>query len=327
MKRKIEEREDSPVRPVKRLSMLDNTPQQWKEQRRKVLKISKDKLKAIRDVDCNLRISVLINNTYRKMKRELRENNCSTSWQYTPKPLFAKRTQSVLNYYNCEMEWDKSQHSSDKADSDMSDSELNNPTKITEQDVEIRPSKSPLDTYKHLAQEAPINLSVRKPDEDNHSDMAVDCCNVDNNTEQHSLTNTAVNEGDCQIDNTHDDDMGEDDKHKLTTSIEDFVIGKSITCVDKSNFVYSSIGSMLPLFDLTTFSNSDNSTCSSASSAMTCDQDSSCGQSGLVKDSSTETTTSMLPAEASVSNGNCDLDINQHIWACFQQFNMAIACS
>ena len=76
MKRTIDLVEDicAEMRPVKRLSMLHNTPKQWKEQRKWVLRMSRNKLQQINDVERDLRRSVQLNNTYRKMRRGLREN-------------------------------------------------------------------------------------------------------------------------------------------------------------------------------------------------------------------------------------------------------------
>lgn len=49
------------------------------------------------------------------------------------------------------------------------------------------------------------------------------------------------------------------------------------------------------------------------------------GASGEGSDNSAKGGDSNSATDA--NNSNCDTDINQHIWACFQQFNMAIACS
>ena len=90
MKRSIDLVEDicAEMRPTKRLSMLHNTPKQWKEQRKTILKMSKFKLKEIgSDIEGNLLKSVLVNNTYRKMRRELREQ-CP----YSTNPGFAAYT-------------------------------------------------------------------------------------------------------------------------------------------------------------------------------------------------------------------------------------------
>ena len=75
-KRKLESKDDvedaEPV-PCKRISPFLNTPKQRKEERRKVLKLSIQKLKQMDDPENFLRRSVLINNTVKKMQKELRD--------------------------------------------------------------------------------------------------------------------------------------------------------------------------------------------------------------------------------------------------------------
>ena len=63
-----------PLRPAKRLTMMDNTPQQLKQERRHVLRMSKQKLKAMENPLRDLQKSVLLKNTMRLMKQELQEN-------------------------------------------------------------------------------------------------------------------------------------------------------------------------------------------------------------------------------------------------------------
>ena len=59
-------------RPAKRLSMLDNTPQQWKEERRHVIRVAKQKLADQGNPLVDLRRSVLLKNTAKMMKNEIR---------------------------------------------------------------------------------------------------------------------------------------------------------------------------------------------------------------------------------------------------------------
>ncbi len=57
----------------KRISPFLNTPKQRREERRKVLRISVQKLRQIDDAEVFLRRSVLINNTMKKLQQEVRE--------------------------------------------------------------------------------------------------------------------------------------------------------------------------------------------------------------------------------------------------------------
>jgi len=56
---------------AKRLSPFTNTPKQRKEERRNILKITAKKLKAIEDPEKFLRRSVLVNNQYRRLRKEM----------------------------------------------------------------------------------------------------------------------------------------------------------------------------------------------------------------------------------------------------------------
>lgn len=56
-----------------RISPFLNTPKQRKEERRKILKLSIHKMRAVEDPEHFLRRSVLINNTMKRLQRELRE--------------------------------------------------------------------------------------------------------------------------------------------------------------------------------------------------------------------------------------------------------------
>lgn len=59
--------------PPKRISPFLNTPKERKEERRRVLKLSIQKLKQMEDPEHFLRRSVLINNTLKKVQKEIRE--------------------------------------------------------------------------------------------------------------------------------------------------------------------------------------------------------------------------------------------------------------
>lgn len=59
--------------PPKRISPFLNTPKERKDERRKLIKISVQKIKAIEDAELSLRRSVLINNTMKRVKSELRK--------------------------------------------------------------------------------------------------------------------------------------------------------------------------------------------------------------------------------------------------------------
>ena len=63
--------------PPKRISPFLNTPKEKKEEKRKILKISLQKIKCIEDAELSLRRSVLINNIMNRMKRELRKETKS----------------------------------------------------------------------------------------------------------------------------------------------------------------------------------------------------------------------------------------------------------
>ena len=61
----------------RRLSMLSNTKYKHKEERKKVLRISVNKLKAIEDPESTLCRSVLINNTMKRLQNEVRDEKNS----------------------------------------------------------------------------------------------------------------------------------------------------------------------------------------------------------------------------------------------------------
>ncbi|XP_046381333.2 SERTA domain-containing protein 4-like [Haliotis rufescens] len=69
----------SEIVPSKRISPFLNTPKQRKDERRKVLRISIQKLRQMEDPEHFLRRSVLINNTVRRMQSEIREEKRTTS--------------------------------------------------------------------------------------------------------------------------------------------------------------------------------------------------------------------------------------------------------
>ena len=61
-------------RAAKRLSPLLNTPKQRKDDRRRILRLSAQKLRATPDPETCLRRSVLVNNTLLRIQRELRDD-------------------------------------------------------------------------------------------------------------------------------------------------------------------------------------------------------------------------------------------------------------
>lgn len=62
-----------------RISPFHNTPKQRKEERRKILKLSIHKMRSVEDPEHFLRRSVLINNTMKRLQRELREEKLRSS--------------------------------------------------------------------------------------------------------------------------------------------------------------------------------------------------------------------------------------------------------
>lgn len=60
--------------PSKRISPFLNTPKEKKDERKKILKISIKKLKYIEDPETFLRRTVLLNNTMKRLQREVRED-------------------------------------------------------------------------------------------------------------------------------------------------------------------------------------------------------------------------------------------------------------
>lgn len=67
---------------TKRISPFLNTPKQRKEERRKILKMTVCKLKQIEDPEYFLRRSVLINNTLKKVQREIRDEKTKSYQGY-----------------------------------------------------------------------------------------------------------------------------------------------------------------------------------------------------------------------------------------------------
>lgn len=65
--------DDLEGRPVKRISPFHNTPKERKDERRKILKMSIQKLRQMEDPEYFLTRSVLINNTLKKLQEEIRE--------------------------------------------------------------------------------------------------------------------------------------------------------------------------------------------------------------------------------------------------------------
>jgi len=73
-KRKHPATDLSDYRPAKRLSPLLNTPKQRKEEKRRILRLSAQKLRETQDPESCLRRSVLVNNTLVRIQRELRDD-------------------------------------------------------------------------------------------------------------------------------------------------------------------------------------------------------------------------------------------------------------
>lgn len=78
VKRKVSEIEcdfEEILRPPKRISPFFNTPKERKDEKRKILKMSVQKIKLIENAELCLRRSVLINNTMQRMRRELKKDS------------------------------------------------------------------------------------------------------------------------------------------------------------------------------------------------------------------------------------------------------------
>jgi len=63
----------NPMRISKRYSPFHNTPKQRREERRKLIRVSAAKIRDIDDPELFLRRSVLVNNTYRRLREEMFE--------------------------------------------------------------------------------------------------------------------------------------------------------------------------------------------------------------------------------------------------------------
>ena len=78
VKRKVSEIEcdfEEILRPPKRISPFFNTPKERKDEKRKILKLSVQKIKLIENAELCLRRSVLINNTMTRMRHELKKDS------------------------------------------------------------------------------------------------------------------------------------------------------------------------------------------------------------------------------------------------------------
>ena len=73
-------------RPAKRLTMCHNTPKQARDEKKRLLKTSRKKLKQFTHPESNLHRSVLINNVYRKLQSELKQNKPARSYGYAFNP-------------------------------------------------------------------------------------------------------------------------------------------------------------------------------------------------------------------------------------------------
>lgn len=85
--------------PPRRISMLWNSKLRWKEERKKVLKISINKLRRIEDPELFLCRSVLINNTVRRLHREIREEKMAR-YPEIHRPVPVTVTSCSLNHCN-----------------------------------------------------------------------------------------------------------------------------------------------------------------------------------------------------------------------------------
>ena len=114
--------------PSKRMSIMHNTPKQWKEQRRRLLNLSRQKIKCIIDVDTNLRKSVLLNNTYKKIKHELKYCHTTETATYTPRGVFASSRRRLMM---SESEWDREPEevTMEMSEDDIESKTLNPPPK------------------------------------------------------------------------------------------------------------------------------------------------------------------------------------------------------
>ena len=82
----------------KRISPFLNTPKQRREEKRKVLRMSIQKLRQIDDPECLLHRSVLINNTMKRLQRELKEEKPRASHWWSHWEVYGEDT--VLNNNN-----------------------------------------------------------------------------------------------------------------------------------------------------------------------------------------------------------------------------------
>ncbi|KAJ8308066.1 hypothetical protein KUTeg_012940 [Tegillarca granosa] len=83
--------------PPKRISPFLNTPKERKEERRKVLKMSVQKLRKMEDPEHFLCRSVLINNTLKKVQKEIREEKQKSHQGYKSCIYRLRPTYDVLN--------------------------------------------------------------------------------------------------------------------------------------------------------------------------------------------------------------------------------------
>lgn len=94
MKRKLQDRlgdseEDQLLisgPPIKRITMCYNTPKEAKDEKKKLMKTSKRKLKQIAQPESNLCRSLLINNVYKRLQSELRQEKNNKYYGYAFNP-------------------------------------------------------------------------------------------------------------------------------------------------------------------------------------------------------------------------------------------------
>lgn len=78
-------------------NMFKNTPKERKEERRNILKITSKKLKAIEDPEKFLRRSVLVNNQYRRLRKEMIDEKKYGYSNVAPPPNPARETSVIVS--------------------------------------------------------------------------------------------------------------------------------------------------------------------------------------------------------------------------------------
>lgn len=135
-----DEDEEALAYPGRRLTMIP-ARYKLKEERRKVLKISINKLKKIDDPESWLCRSVLINNTMRKLQKEARDEKMQKQMNVYAKSYFLDGTECQLNNNNCKDSVDNCAYQSedDKCTNKL-ESSLSSGVSLNEDVVEKIPS-------------------------------------------------------------------------------------------------------------------------------------------------------------------------------------------